>query len=157
MQLVIAGEGEERPRLERTIAQGKNFAQVRLAGEVDDATLCELLASCDVFCLPSRERTEAFGVVLLEAMRYGKALAGERPCGQRRDLGGAETGRTACSSRRRMSMPGAPPWSRSPPTPPQRRLSRRPRLGSLPVANSTSRTIARRVRAIYALALASEE
>jgi glycosyltransferase involved in cell wall biosynthesis len=74
LQLVIAGEGEERPRLEEAIAGSGGGASVRLAGGVDDATLCELLASCDVFCLPSRERTEAFGVVLLEAMRYGKPL-----------------------------------------------------------------------------------
>jgi glycosyltransferase involved in cell wall biosynthesis len=74
MELVIAGEGEERPNLERVLAQGVAPARVRLAGEVDDATLRELLASCDLFCLSSRERTEAFGVVLLEAMRYGKPL-----------------------------------------------------------------------------------
>jgi hypothetical protein len=47
---------------------------VTLLGEADDATCNRLLASCDVFCLPSRERTEAFGLVLLEAMRYGKPL-----------------------------------------------------------------------------------
>jgi hypothetical protein len=41
---------------------------------VDDATLARLMASCDVFCLPSRERTEAFGIVLMEAMRYAKPL-----------------------------------------------------------------------------------
>ena len=74
MQLVIAGGGEERPGLERAIAQGGSPARLRLAGEVDDRSLCELLATCDVLCLPSRERTEAFGVVLLEAMRYGKPL-----------------------------------------------------------------------------------
>jgi glycosyltransferase involved in cell wall biosynthesis len=32
------------------------------------------MASCDVYCLPSRERTEAFGIVLMEAMRYAKPL-----------------------------------------------------------------------------------
>lgn len=38
------------------------------------------MATCDCLCLPSLERTEAFGVVLLEAMRYGKALvAGDIP------------------------------------------------------------------------------
>src|SRR5262249_48337524 len=47
---------------------------VRMLGEADDETVRKLMASCDVFCLPSRERTEAFGLVLLEAMRYGKAL-----------------------------------------------------------------------------------
>ena len=33
-----------------------------------------MVRHCDVICLPSIERTEAFGVVLLEAMRAGKAV-----------------------------------------------------------------------------------
>lgn len=70
-ELVIVGEGEERPRLEKIIRERPD---VRLLGEVDDETLARLMASCDVFCLPSRERTEAFGIVLMEAMRYGKPL-----------------------------------------------------------------------------------
>jgi glycosyl transferase family 2/glycosyl transferase family 1 len=32
------------------------------------------MATCDVLCLPSRERTEAFGIVLMEAMRYARPL-----------------------------------------------------------------------------------
>ncbi|HET9652937.1 MAG TPA: glycosyltransferase, partial [Usitatibacter sp.] len=76
-QLVIVGEGEERARLERLLA-GNSARNVRLAGEVDDATLHRLMASCDVFCLPSRERTEAFGIVLLEAMRYAKPIVASR-------------------------------------------------------------------------------
>jgi glycosyltransferase involved in cell wall biosynthesis len=74
MDLVIVGEGEERSALERAIASAGNRSTVRLLGKADDATCQRLLASCDVYCLPSCERTEAFGIVLMEAMRYGKPL-----------------------------------------------------------------------------------
>ena len=73
-ELVIVGDGEERARLEGILAQAGDPAHVRLLGQADDATCNRLLGSCDVFCLPSRERTEAFGLVLLEAMRYAKPL-----------------------------------------------------------------------------------
>jgi len=73
-ELIVVGEGEERPKLERILAEAGNPAWVRLLGQADDATLHRLMASCDVYCLPSRERTEAFGIVLMEAMRYGKPL-----------------------------------------------------------------------------------
>ena len=73
-QLVIVGEGEERPRLERILHDSPHRDAVKMLGEADDATLWRLMATCDVFCLPSIERTEAFGIVLLEAMRYGKPL-----------------------------------------------------------------------------------
>lgn len=73
-EVLIAGEGEERSRIERAIRKTGVGARVRLLGEVDEVLLASLLASCDVFALPSRERTEAFGVALLEAMRYGKPL-----------------------------------------------------------------------------------
>jgi hypothetical protein len=45
---------------------------VRLLGQVSEEDKHALLRSCDVFCLASRERTEAFGMVLLEAMAHGK-------------------------------------------------------------------------------------
>lgn len=73
VELAIIGEGDERRGLESIIAETK-AANVRLLGEVDDATLRDHMASCDVFCLPSRERTEAFGIVLMEAMRYARPL-----------------------------------------------------------------------------------
>jgi hypothetical protein len=74
IDLAIVGEGEERPRLERLLDGLGRPAHIRLLGQADDAACQRLLASCDVFCLPSRERTEAFGIVLMEAMRYGKPI-----------------------------------------------------------------------------------
>jgi glycosyltransferase involved in cell wall biosynthesis len=78
MELVIVGEGEERSSLEKVLTGHGNPPWIRLLGQVEDATCQRLLASCDVFCLPSRERTEAFGIVLMEAMRYGKPLLASR-------------------------------------------------------------------------------
>lgn len=78
MELVIVGEGEERSSLEKVLTDHGNPPWIRLLGQVDDTTCQRLLASCDVFCLPSRERTEAFGIVLMEAMRYGKPLLASR-------------------------------------------------------------------------------
>lgn len=77
VELVIAGEGELRVSLESLIRDttpaGREPA-VRLVGSVLDAEKHALLEGCDVFCLASRERTEAFGIVLLEAMMH------KRPC-----------------------------------------------------------------------------
>lgn len=77
-QLIIVGEGEERQNLERELANEGNPGNVRLLGAADDATCNRLLASCNIFCLSSCERTEAFGIVLLEAMRYGKPMVASR-------------------------------------------------------------------------------
>jgi glycosyltransferase involved in cell wall biosynthesis len=51
-------------------------ARVRFAGRCDldaagQATLAAAYAQAEVFCLPSTERAESFGLVLLEAMRAG--------------------------------------------------------------------------------------
>lgn len=69
---VIVGEGERRAELERTCRRNGVETQVTLTGKLPTDRLHALMASCDVFCLPSLERTEAFGVVLLEAMAHGK-------------------------------------------------------------------------------------
>jgi glycosyltransferase involved in cell wall biosynthesis len=74
IELVIVGEGEERGSLTRELRAAGRPESIRLEGRVDDATLCRMMASCDVFCLPSLERTESFGIVLVEAMRYSKPL-----------------------------------------------------------------------------------
>jgi rhamnosyl/mannosyltransferase len=45
--------------------------QVQFLGELDDADLPRLYASADIFVLPANARSEAFGMVLLEAMAAG--------------------------------------------------------------------------------------
>ena len=77
VELLIVGSGELQEPLEdlirRTTPPGAQPA-TRLLGAVDEDQKHALLAQCDLFCLASRERTEAFGVVLLEAMQHS------RPC-----------------------------------------------------------------------------
>ncbi len=74
MQLLIVGGGEQHARLKLLIASLDLGARVRLAGFQPEPVRNALLADCDIFCLPSLERTEAFGVVLLEAMRYARPV-----------------------------------------------------------------------------------
>ena len=73
-RVLIVGTGEQRARLETLIQALRLGERVLLPGFQPDADLNALLASCDVLCLPSLERTEAFGLVLLEAMRFGKPV-----------------------------------------------------------------------------------
>lgn len=89
LQLVIIGEGEERRRLERTIDRTASWDRIRLIGATNDEMVCRYMASCDAFCLACRERTEAFGIVLVEAMRYAKPLV----VGEIKDSGVAHVAR----------------------------------------------------------------
>ena len=70
----IVGDGALRGELQAKTAQRGVEERVVLRGGLSDSELQALLATCHILCLPSIERTEAFGVVLLEAMRYGKPL-----------------------------------------------------------------------------------
>ena len=70
--LVGAGECERALRTQaRSLGLG---ARVHFAGALDDAALASAFASADAFVLPSLDRGEAFGLVLLEAMRAGLAV-----------------------------------------------------------------------------------
>jgi glycosyltransferase involved in cell wall biosynthesis len=72
--LLLVGDGELHAPLRAQATRLGLDARVRFAGKVDDATLEAAYRACDVFCLPSIDRAEAFGIVLLEAMRAGRAL-----------------------------------------------------------------------------------
>lgn len=80
MRVVIVGEGDRRPELERLIRELRLQDKVVLSGLLPEADLQALLVSSNCLCFTSLERTEAFGLALLEAMRYGKAvIASEVP------------------------------------------------------------------------------
>ena len=74
VQGLIIGRGENEERLQGLIRALGLGGRVRLLGYQPETQLAALLTSCDLFCLPSLERTEAFGLVLLEAMRYSKPV-----------------------------------------------------------------------------------
>lgn len=86
IRLVIAGSGELEGELAERIRREGLGDRVTLAGELSDEDLHGLMAAADLFCLPSTERSEAFGVVLLEAMALGT------PCVST-DIPGSGTGR----------------------------------------------------------------
>ena len=69
-RLTLVGEGPERPSLEARIADLGLGAAIRLPGS--SPTRPSLLASADLFVLPSRE--EGMSIALLEAMALGLPL-----------------------------------------------------------------------------------
>ncbi len=71
---IIAGDGPEYAKISNEIKTLGLTERVHLLGNISDSKLCVLLQQATVFCLPSVDRGEAFGIVLLEAMRYGVPL-----------------------------------------------------------------------------------
>ncbi len=80
-QALIVGEGEQRPFLENLIKELNLSKKVKLLGHCSNEQLAALFTTCDCFCLTSLERTEAFGMVLLEAMRYAKPIVASNIAG----------------------------------------------------------------------------
>jgi len=72
LELIIVGEGEEHDSLQTLVTSGSADSRITLAGSLSEAARNRLMAQCDLLCLPSISRAEAFGLVLLEAMALGK-------------------------------------------------------------------------------------
>lgn len=72
VQLLIAGDGAERPALERLIDDLKMRERITLLGFADRVTTLALFWGCEFFVLSSR--LEPFGIVVLEAMAAHKAV-----------------------------------------------------------------------------------
>ena len=94
-QLILIGEGPERPHLEaRTTDQGLTLGPgqaVEMPGSVPDATAA--LRDVDLFVLPSRE--EGMSIALLEAMALGIPIVASSIPGNRRLIGDFKHGRLA--------------------------------------------------------------
>lgn len=70
--LVIVGTGPLFGKIEEMIKRENLNDKVILTGKVKNIN--SFLSKCDVFCLPSISRNEAFGLVLVEALYFGKPL-----------------------------------------------------------------------------------
>jgi len=87
--LVIAGDGEERERLEKIVKEKGLESDVRCTGFIDDREKQALTKSCDIFCMPSVE--EAFGIALFDPMYYSKPIVASDVGGIPELLGGSNT------------------------------------------------------------------
>jgi len=78
IRVVIIGEGPERPAIEAEVARAGLVDVVELRGRVPPDALVRAYQAADVLALPAvvdtRGDTEGLGVVLLEAMSYGKPV-----------------------------------------------------------------------------------
>lgn len=73
-ELFIAGTGELESELKAFAAKHDMSDKVHFLGFLPDEQLKQAFADCDIFVLPSVQRSEAFGIVQQEAMVYGKPV-----------------------------------------------------------------------------------
>jgi glycosyltransferase involved in cell wall biosynthesis len=77
-KLLIVGEGNLTNYYKSLVEELGLSKNVIFAGKVTDADLPSYYAACDFTVLPSRDASEGFGLVLLEAMATGKPVIGSR-------------------------------------------------------------------------------
>jgi glycosyltransferase involved in cell wall biosynthesis len=73
VELHLVGTGELDEKLKALTRQLQAEEKITFHGNLPDTALAAQYEACDCLCLPSVERTEAFGMVLLEAMSHSKA------------------------------------------------------------------------------------
>jgi glycosyltransferase involved in cell wall biosynthesis len=71
LPVVIAGDGNLKEHITRLSSHNRN---VHLLGQVTDAAKMALIRDCRALILPSHLRSEAFGMVLVEAAMCGRPL-----------------------------------------------------------------------------------
>lgn len=76
--VLIGGIGALKDALQKEIIELGLQGKVELLGRVSDEDLPAYYGACDVFCLSSVQKTEAFGIVQIEAMSCGKPVVATR-------------------------------------------------------------------------------
>ena len=76
--VLIGGAGPLKDHLQALIDKSRLTAKVELLGFIPDSDLPGYFGACDLFCLSSVQRTEAFGIVQIEAMSFRKPLVATR-------------------------------------------------------------------------------
>jgi rhamnosyl/mannosyltransferase len=83
-RLLIAGPGPHRASLQALTRELGLTDRISFLGEASESERRLLLHACDVFVLPSIDRSEAFGISQLEAMACGKpVVSSDLPTGVR--------------------------------------------------------------------------
>ena len=72
--LLIGGTGPLKAELDEKIKMLGLEGKVVLLGRVSDGDLPAYYGACELFCLSSVQKTEAFGIVQIEAMSCGKPI-----------------------------------------------------------------------------------
>ena len=91
-QLTIVGSGELMPVYQSLATKFKIQDKVIFTGTQTDNELVKLYQNAYIFCLPSIDKTEAFGIVLLEAMACGTPVIASNLPGVRAVVRENETG-----------------------------------------------------------------
>jgi rhamnosyl/mannosyltransferase len=79
--VMIGGTGELHEECRKLVNRKGLAGKVHLLGHIEPEDLASHFEACDVFCLPSTVRAEAYGVAILEAMVMGKPVVATRLAG----------------------------------------------------------------------------
>jgi len=72
--ILIGGTGPLENKLSKQISKSNLGNKVKLLGKIAENEMGTYFSECTLFCLPSIEKSEAFGIVQIEAMSFSKPI-----------------------------------------------------------------------------------